>query len=70
MQFTLILLTLITSVMGARFFARDLIFDNDLCNADNCARQVTGTRKGAATVSAHSSDCSVFMTVTVESDGE
>ena len=35
------------------------------CNADNCARAVTGTRLGPASISAHRSDCSSFMLTTV-----
>jgi hypothetical protein len=44
--------------------------DNDNCNADNCARAVTGTRLGAASVAAHQADCTSFMLVTVDSDHE
>lgn len=35
------------------------------CAADNCARAVTGTRLGAASVSAHQADCSSFQKTVV-----
>lgn len=35
------------------------------CNADNCARAVTGTRRGAAFETSARADCSRFMTKTV-----
>ncbi|KAJ2973054.1 hypothetical protein NQ176_g6815 [Zarea fungicola] len=35
------------------------------CNADNCARAVTGTRRGDAFVTSAKADCSSFMTKTV-----
>jgi hypothetical protein len=40
--------------------------DNDSCNADNCARAVTGTRTGKMPdVTSRAADCSSFMLVTV-----
>ncbi|MCJ1287361.1 hypothetical protein MMC26_006710 [Xylographa opegraphella] len=35
------------------------------CNADNCARAVTGTTNGLAVQSSHKQDCSSFFAVTV-----
>lgn len=35
------------------------------CNADNCARAVTGTRFAASIQALHTADCSSFMIVTV-----
>ncbi|KAH7325582.1 hypothetical protein B0I35DRAFT_507970 [Stachybotrys elegans] len=35
------------------------------CNANNCARAVTGTRLGPAVVATHQADCSSVMAVTV-----
>lgn len=35
------------------------------CNADNCARAVTGTRYAADVQASHRADCSSFMSVTV-----
>lgn len=35
------------------------------CNADNCARAVTGTREGLLPTSSRSADCSSFMLATV-----
>ncbi len=35
------------------------------CNANNCARAVTGTRLGDAGISSHRADCSDFMMATV-----
>ncbi|KAK7932579.1 hypothetical protein PG985_003291 [Apiospora marii] len=39
--------------------------NNKGCNADNCARAVTGTRLGSASVSAFRQDCTSFMSATV-----
>ncbi|KAK8131678.1 hypothetical protein PG984_008116 [Apiospora sp. TS-2023a] len=39
--------------------------NNNGCNADNCARAVTGTRLGSASVSAYRQDCTSFMSATV-----
>lgn len=35
------------------------------CNADNCARAVTGTREGLPPISSRKADCSSFMRATV-----
>ncbi|EPE25686.1 hypothetical protein GLAREA_01598 [Glarea lozoyensis ATCC 20868] len=35
------------------------------CNADNCARAVTGTAKGAAQVASAKADCAAFLATTV-----
>ncbi len=35
------------------------------CNADNCARAVTGTRRGDAFVTSAQGDCSAFQQKTV-----
>ncbi|EGR44610.1 uncharacterized protein TRIREDRAFT_124059 [Trichoderma reesei QM6a] len=35
------------------------------CNADNCARAVTGTREGLLPITSRQSDCSSFMQATV-----
>ncbi|PMD17627.1 hypothetical protein NA56DRAFT_661922 [Hyaloscypha hepaticicola] len=59
MRPTLILLAL-TSLAFGNLIPKD---DNG-CNADNCARAVTGTRDGPATVAAHQADCKSFMQVT------
>ncbi|KAK8068826.1 Phospholipase A2 [Apiospora phragmitis] len=39
--------------------------NNNGCNADNCARAVTGTRRGPASISAFKQDCTSFMSATV-----
>ncbi|KFH48550.1 hypothetical protein ACRE_006930 [Hapsidospora chrysogenum ATCC 11550] len=38
------------------------------CHADNCARQVTGTRPGLSPIESRRADCSSFMTSTVVPD--
>lgn len=38
------------------------------CHADNCARQVTGTRPGLTPIESRQADCSSFMTATVIPD--
>lgn len=38
--------------------------DNDKCDADNCARAVTGTRLGPVSISSHVKDCKSFNVVT------
>merc|ERR1712000_116056 len=38
------------------------------CNANNCARQVTGTRAGLTPIESRKADCSSFMTATVIPD--
>jgi hypothetical protein len=38
------------------------------CNADNCARAVTGTRDGLLPITSRQSDCSSFMRATVTPD--
>ncbi|KAH8781884.1 hypothetical protein BGZ57DRAFT_853064 [Hyaloscypha finlandica] len=62
MRPTLILLTIASLAFG------NLIFERNNgppgCNADNCARAVTGTRNGPATVYSHQADCKSFMQVT------
>lgn len=35
------------------------------CNADNCARAITGTREGLPPISSRKADCSSFMRATV-----
>lgn len=35
------------------------------CNADNCARAVTGTRDGLLPITSRQADCSSFMRATV-----
>ncbi|KAG9256185.1 uncharacterized protein F5Z01DRAFT_672180 [Emericellopsis atlantica] len=40
------------------------------CNANNCARQVTGTRAGLTPIESRKADCSSFMTATVMPDAE
>jgi hypothetical protein len=43
-----------------------LTFDNDECNANNCARAVTGTRSGKVPdITSRADDCSSFMLATV-----
>ena len=44
--------------------------DNDSCNANNCARAVTGTRFATSTTAAHKADCKSFQIITVDSDNE
>ncbi|KAK6846337.1 hypothetical protein PG987_001525 [Apiospora arundinis] len=39
--------------------------NNNGCNSDNCARAVTGTRLGSASVSAYKQDCTSFLLGTV-----
>ncbi|KAK8045509.1 hypothetical protein PG993_005533 [Apiospora rasikravindrae] len=39
--------------------------NNNGCNDDNCARAVTGTRRGPESMSAFRQDCTSFMTATV-----
>jgi len=59
----IILLSLVSLAFGSLIVER-----NDGppgCNADNCARAVTGTRNGPAAVSTHKADCKSFMQVTV-----
>jgi hypothetical protein len=53
------ILSLLTFIQGAAFAAAAS------CNADNCARAVTGTVYGAATSAAHRADCSSFFMVTI-----
>ncbi|KAG5980689.1 hypothetical protein E4U55_003771 [Claviceps digitariae] len=38
------------------------------CGGDNCARQVTGTRKGLTPLSSRKADCSNFMRTTIVPD--
>ncbi|KAG5924711.1 hypothetical protein E4U42_004562 [Claviceps africana] len=38
------------------------------CGGDNCARQVTGTRKGLTPLSSRKADCSSFMRTTIVPD--
>ena len=40
-------------------------FDKRACNADNCARQVTGTRPGLTPIESRKADCSSFQLTTV-----
>jgi hypothetical protein len=44
--------------------------DNDKCNADNCARAVTGTRFPTPVIAQHKADCTSFMKVTKDPDHE
>lgn len=41
---------------------------NGGCNADNCARAVTGTREGKLAITSRQADCSSFMRATVVPD--
>jgi hypothetical protein len=50
----------LTAVMAGMINQRN----TPVCDNDNCARAVTGTRLGTATVAAHKADCSSFMKVT------
>jgi serine protease inhibitor len=43
-------------------------FEKRACHADNCARQVTGTRPGLLPITSRQSDCSSFMTAVVIPD--
>ncbi|KAK8084419.1 hypothetical protein PG997_005690 [Apiospora hydei] len=47
---------------GAVFKPRN---NNNGCNADNCARAVTGTRRGPESMSSFRQDCTSFMSTTV-----
>lgn len=67
MKLTLVLVALATGVLAANG-GRGA--DNDKCNADNCARAVTGTRFPASVQASHLADCSSFQAVTTDSDGE
>jgi hypothetical protein len=50
--------------MGQGVFS--LIYNNPTCNANNCARAVTGTRSGKVPdITSRVEDCSSFMLVTV-----
>ncbi|KAH8882218.1 hypothetical protein GQ53DRAFT_772754 [Thozetella sp. PMI_491] len=45
--------------------------DNDKCNANNCARQITGTRSGKMPPqTVRQSDCAAFQTATVVIDDD
>jgi hypothetical protein len=67
MKVTLALVALAASVLATNIGRNT---DNDECSADNCARAVTGTRFPLPVQSSHKADCSSFMAVTKESDGE
>lgn len=41
------------------------VFERAACNADNCARAVTGTRYTASIQALHTADCSSFMIQTI-----
>lgn len=41
------------------------VLERAACNADNCARAVTGTRYSSAVQASHTADCSSFMVRTV-----
>jgi len=41
------------------------LLDRRACNADNCARAVTGTRFAASIQAQHTADCSSFMLATI-----
>lgn len=40
-------------------------FDKRACAADNCARQVTGTRPGLSPIESRKADCTSFQLTTV-----
>jgi hypothetical protein len=63
MRPTLILFALVSLAFGNLIWERGV--EKRGCNADNCARAVTGTRNGHATVLAHEADCKSFQQVTV-----
>jgi hypothetical protein len=65
MKTTLFLLALAGTALSSLAEPRDYY-----CDSDNCARAVTGTRKGPEAVSTHRADCVSYMQVTVDSDGE
>jgi hypothetical protein len=71
MKATILILALATSALAhvARSDPDD-DGDNDSCNANNCARAVTGTRFATATIAAHKADCKSFQIITVDSDNE
>ncbi|KAK7942503.1 uncharacterized protein PG986_011616 [Apiospora aurea] len=49
------------ALAGAVFEPRN----NNGCNADNCARAVTGTRRGPESMSSFRQDCTSFLSTTV-----
>jgi hypothetical protein len=56
--------TLVLLALASLAFGNLIPKDQNGCNADNCARAVTGTRDGPATVYEHQQDCKSFMQVT------
>jgi hypothetical protein len=68
MKTALILLALVGTALSGIVERWDN--DNDQCNADNCARAVTGTRFPSPVIASHKADCTSFMQVTVDSDNE
>ncbi|KAG6009466.1 hypothetical protein E4U21_002381 [Claviceps maximensis] len=58
-----ILLSLVVTGAAAALEAR-----KGHCGGDNCARQVTGTRKGLIPLSSRKEDCSNFMRTTIVPD--
>lgn len=55
-----IVLSFVTAAMAAVINER-----TNGCNADNCARAVTGTRDGLLPITSRQADCSSFMRATV-----
>ncbi|KAI9774371.1 MAG: hypothetical protein M1840_004265 [Geoglossum simile] len=61
MKVTLSVLLGLTAVQGAL----GSVLERRACNADNCARAVTGTRAGAIPLATRLADCASFFQVTV-----
>lgn len=63
-----IFVLVLATVMAQGVFA-SILGERNACNADNCARAVTGTRPGKLpVVSDRQADCSSFMLITVTPD--
>jgi hypothetical protein len=57
---------ILLALVGTAFSAVAEPRDSDRCNADNCARAVTGTRFASPVISSHRADCTSFMQVTID----
>lgn len=62
MKLSLVLLSLVSGSFAS-------ILQQRGCDADDCARAVTGTRFVSSAQASHMADCSSFMIETVISDG-
>jgi len=48
-------------ILGLLLSLTPAAFAAGKCNADNCARAVTGTRRGTAFPASAQADCSIFL---------